>query len=330
MTRFVRGLALFVVAAVVLAIAWLGHSAPVHAAWPDKPVRIVVPWSAGAITDALGRLLAQEYSKALGQQFVVENRPGAAGNIGAEAVANARPDGYTLLLTNPGAFVTNHFLYKTMPFAPNDFDVIVVVAKFPNALIVNKDVPANSVKELIDYAKANPGKLNGASAGIGTSGHLSLELLKNMAKVDIVHVPYQGAAPARFDLAAGRVQLVVDNIPSYVASVTDGSAKLLGVGTRERLEDFPNVPTIEEAGGLPGFQAIVWYALAAPKGTPVEILDTLNRVTNEVMARPDFLKQLKNLHAIPVGGSRTDATNFIKDETARWKAVITAAGVQAQ
>lgn len=330
MTRRVRDLIVLVTAATAFATACLGLSAPARAAWPDKPVKIIVPWSAGAITDALGRLLAQEFSKTLGQQFVVENRPGAAGNIGAEAVANARPDGYTLLLTNPGAFVTNHFLYKTMPFAPTDLDVIAVVAKFPNALIVNKDVPASTVKEFIDYARANPGKLNGASAGIGTSGHLSLELLKTMAKVDIVHVPYQGAAPARFDLAAGRVQVVVDNIPSYVASVTDGSAKLLGVGTRERLEDFPNVPTIEEAGGLPGFQAIVWYALAAPKGTPVEILDTLNRLTNEVMARPEFRTQLKNLHAIPVGGSRADAMAFIKDETARWRAVITAAGVQAQ
>jgi tripartite-type tricarboxylate transporter receptor subunit TctC len=325
-----RDLIALVTAATALAAACLGLASPARAAWPDKPVKIIVPWSAGAITDALGRLLAQEFSKALGQQFVVENRPGAAGNIGAEAVANAKPDGYTLLLTNPGAFVTNHFLYKTMPFAPADFDVIAVVAKFPNALIVNKDVPATTVKEFIDYARANPGKLNGASAGIGTSGHLSLELLKNMAKVDIVHVPYQGAAPARFDLAAGRVQVVVDNIPSYVASVTDGSARLLGVGTRERLEEFPNVPTIEEAGGLPGFQAIVWYALAAPKGTPVEILDTLNRITNEVMAQPEFRQQLKNLHAIPVGGGRADAMAFIKDETARWKAVIAAAGVQAQ
>ena len=141
-------------------------------------------------------------------------------------------------MTNPGAFVTNHFLYKTMPFAPADLDVIAVVAKFPNALIVNKDVPVSTVKELIDYARANPGKLNGASAGVGTSGHLSPEVAEDHGRVDIVHVPYQGAAPARFDLAAGRVQVVVDNIPSYVASVTDRSARLLGVGTRERLEDF--------------------------------------------------------------------------------------------
>lgn len=297
------------------------------AAWPEKPVKVIIPWSPGGITDTTGRLLAQEYSDLLGQQFVVENRPGASGNIGAELVANADADGYTLLLTNPGAYVTNHFLYSNLNYKPSDFDVIIAVAKFPNALMVHKDVPANSAEEFIAYAKANPGKLSGASAGVGSSGHLSLELLKNMAGLDIVHVPYQGAAPARVDLSAGRVQVVVDNIPGYMASFADGSVRLLAVGTRERLADFPDTPTVEETG-LDGFQAIVWYALAAPKGAPQEVIDTMNRATNEIMNRPDIQKRLKDLHAIPMGGTPAEAVQFIKDETTRWKKVIEAAGVE--
>ncbi|MFC3641380.1 Bug family tripartite tricarboxylate transporter substrate binding protein [Aquibium oceanicum] len=314
--------------ALALAVPAALSAGQAQAAWPEKPVKIIVPWSPGGITDTVARILAQAYSDTFGQQFVVENQPGASGNIGAETVANAEADGYTLLMTNPGAFVTNHFLYKNMAFSPDDLDVIVTVAKFPNALIVHKDVPANTVSEFIEYAKAHPGELSGASSGVGSSGHLSLELLKSMAGLDIVHVPYQGAAPTRVDLSAGRVQVVVDNIPGYMASFEDGSVKMLGVGTRERLEDFPDTPTIEEAGNLEGFQAIVWYALAGPAGTPEDISDKLNAATNEIMSREDIAEKMKNLHAIPMGGSQEDAKAFIADETTRWKAIIAAAGVE--
>ena len=299
-----------------------------HAEWPEKPVKVIVPWSPGGITDTIARILGQAWSETFGQQFVIENHPGAAGNIGAELVANASADGYTLLMTNPGAFVTNHLLYKDMSYEPDDLDIVIAVAQFPNALMVNKDVPANSVAEFIDYARAHPGELSGASSGVGSSGHLSLELLKTMADLDIVHVPYQGAAPTRVDLAAGRVQVVVDNIPGYMASFEDGSVRMLGVGTRERLDNFPDVPTIEEAGGLEGFQAIVWYALAAPAGTPADIVEKLNEATNEIMEQEEILERMSALHAIPMGGSQADAQAFIDEETARWKKIIDAAGVK--
>lgn len=319
------------------ALAWAALAVPGFcvagsasaANWPEKPVKLVVPWSPGGITDTVGRLLAQKFGEQFGQQFIVENRPGASGNIGAEMVAHAKPNGYTLMLTNPGAFVTNQFLYSNLGYKPSDFADIAVVAQFPNALMVNKDVPAKTAQELIDYAKAHPGKLTGASSGVGSSGYLSLELFKNMAGLDIVHVPYDGAAASRVDLAAGRVQVVVDNIPGYLGALQDGSVRMLAVGTRKRLDKLPDVPTLDESG-LPGFQAVVWYALAAPKGTPKDIMEKLNTATNAALKDPEIAKRLSDLYAVPMGGSPDDARSFMKDETKRWKGVIKAAGIKIQ
>ncbi|RYF61983.1 MAG: tripartite tricarboxylate transporter substrate binding protein, partial [Comamonadaceae bacterium] len=217
-------------------------------AWPDKPVRVVVPWAPGGITDILARLVAQKMGDQLGQPFIIDNKGGAGGNIGAEQVAKSPPDGYTLLLTNPGAFSTNQYLYADMRYKPFDFDPIIVLAKFPNALIVNKDLPVKTAAELVEYAKKNPAALNGGSSGAGSSGHLSLELFKSMTGAPVQNIFYKGAAPTKIDLASGRIQVVLDNVPGYLSEIQSGSVRMLAVGTKTRLATFPDVPTLDEAG----------------------------------------------------------------------------------
>ena len=322
MRRFLRGIAAFLCGVLLVA-------GDASAAWPEKPVKIIVPFSAGGITDILARLFAQKFSEAAGQQFIVENRAGAGGNIGADMAAKAAPDGYTLLLNNPGSFSINQFLYQNLPYSPEkDFAGIMTIAQFPNAVMVTKDLPVRSVRELIDYAKKNPEALSGCSAGIGTSGHLSLELFKSMTDTKITHVTYGGAANARIDLAAGRVQVAIDNVPSYLAEIQSGAVRMLAVGSTKRLESFPDVPTAEEAG-LPGYEANVWYAFAVRKGTPREIIDKVNRMANDALKAPDLAKRVKDLHGFPMGGSPEDAEAFFAREAVRWKKVIEVSGAKA-
>ncbi|MFO1107664.1 MAG: tripartite tricarboxylate transporter substrate binding protein [Bradyrhizobium sp.] len=318
----------FRVALVFLSIiAAIAPASQAHAqAWPSRPVRIVVPWAAGGITDVLARLLAPKLADKFGQPFVIENKPGAAGNIGAAYVAAASPDGHTLLVTNPGAFAVNQFLYRHLSYTPEDIVGICLLADFPNAMLVNKDLPFRSVKDVIAYAREHPGELNGGSSGSGSSGHLSLEMFKKIAGVGITNVFYSGAAASRVDLSAGRIQLVIDNVPSYLSEIGSGGVRMLAVGTRERLPNYPDVPTMDEAG-VTGYQSTVWYALAAPKGTPREIIDALNKAVNDALKQEDVRKMLALQSGIAMGGTPADADRFFKDEAQRWGGIIAAAGI---
>ncbi len=315
-----------------LAFAALGlvpGLASAQSSWPDKSVRLVVPWAPGGITDILGRIMAQKLSAAFGQPFVVDNKSGASGNIGAEYVAKAPADGYTLMLTNPGAFVTNQYLYSDMKYRPEDFAAIILVAQFPNALMVNKDLPVKSVAELVDYAKKNPTALNGGSSGAGTSGHLSLEMFKSMTGAPVQNIFYKGAAPTKLDLASGRIQMVLDNIPGYLSELQAGSVRLLAVGTKTRLPSFPDTPTLDEAG-VKGYASSVWYAMAAPKNTPAAIIRRVNAAAQAAMQAPDVQERIKQLHGIVMGGSPEDAIRFFADESQRWKGIIEKTGAKIE
>lgn len=316
-----------VFAAAACAALLPGLAAAQAANWPDKPVKVVVPWSPGGITDILARLVAQKLSDHFGQQFIVENKGGAGGNIGAEQVAKAPADGYTLLLTNPGAFSTNQFLYSDMRYKPSDFAPVIVLAKFPNALMVNKDLPVKTAMELVEYAKKHPKALNGGSSGAGSSGHLSLEMFKSMTGAPVQNVFYKGAAPTKVDLASGRIQVVLDNIPGYMSELQTGNVRMLAVGTKNRLATFPDVPTLDEAG-VKGYESSVWYAMAAPKGTPAAIVEKLNAAAQAALNSPDLQDRLKHLQGIPVGGSPEDAGKFFADEAARWKVIIEKSGAK--
>lgn len=318
----VRIASIFAVFVALTAFAPLSHAQT----WPSRPVRIIVPWAAGGITDVLARLIATKLSGRFGQQFIVENKPGAAGNIGASFVATAAPDGQTLLLTNPGAFVTNQFLYRNLSYKPTDFASICLIADFPNALLVNKDQPFKSAKDVIAFAKEHPTELNSGSSGSGSAGHLSTEMFKKMTDTKITNVFYSGAAASRIDLAAGRIQMVIDNVPSYLSEINAGSVRMLAVGTRKRLKNYPDVPTMDEAG-VPDYQSTVWYAFAAPKGTPAEIVGSLNKAVNEALEEDDVKKMLALQSGVPMGGTPEDADRFFRDESRRWNAVITAAGI---
>ena len=319
-----------VVAVVLFVASSIATGGPATAqSWPTRPVTIVVPWAAGGITDILGRLLAEKLTHAFGQQFIVVNKPGASGNIGADMVAKAAPDGFTLLVTNPGAFSTNQFLYANMTYKAEDFTGIFLIAEFPNALMVHKDLPVKSVGELIDYVKKNPQAVNGASSGTGSSGHLSIEMFKWMTGTQITNVFYKGAAQSKVDLAAGRVQMAIDNIPSYLSEITSGSVRLLAVGTRSRLPSYPDIPTLDEAG-LRGYQSSVWYALAAPKGTPSDLVEKINAVANAALKSPDIQERLKELRGNAMGGSPADAERFFADEAKRWKGIIEASGAKIE
>lgn len=300
-----------------------------EAKWPDKAVRVLVPWAPGGITDILARLVAQKLSAKFGQPFIIDNRGGAGGNIGAELVAKAAPDGHTLLITNPGAFTTNQYLYADIKYKPSDFAPIALLATFPNALIVYKDLPVKTVSEFIEYAKKHPAEMNGGSSGIGSSGHLSLELFKSMTGAPIQNVLYKGAAPTKLDLVAGRIQVVLDNVPGYLGEIQNGSLRMLAVGTKVRLPTFPDVPTLDEAG-VKGYESSVWYAMAAPKGTPAATLQQLSTATQALLKEPDVIEHVKQLQGIPMGGTPEDAARYFVQDSARWKAVIDKASIKAQ
>jgi len=297
--------------------------------WPDKPVRLVVPWAPGGITDILGRVMAQKLGASFGQPFVVDNKGGASGNIGAEYVAKASADGYTLMLTNPGAFATNQYLYRDMKYRPDDFAPIILIAQFPNALMIHKDLPVKSVAELIDYAKKNPTALNGGSSGAGSSGHLSLEMFKSMTGAPVQNIFYKGAAPTKTDLASGRIQMVIDNIPGYMSELQSGAVRLLAVGTRKRLSSYPDTPTLDEAG-VKGYESSVWYAMAAPKGTSSSIIQRVNAAAQAALQAPDVQERIKQLQGIVMGGAPGDASRFFAEESQRWKGIIEKTGAKIE
>ena len=317
------------IALVLAALSLVPGLAFAQSSWPDRPVRLVVPWAPGGITDILGRVMAQKLTATFGQPFVVDNKGGASGNIGAEYVAKAAADGYTLMLTNPGAFATNQYLYSDMRYRPDDFAAIILVAQFPNALMVNKDLPVKSTAELVDYAKKNPTALNGGSSGAGSSGHLSIEMFKSMTGAPVQNIFYKGAAPTKTDLASGRIQMVLDNIPGYLSELQAGSVRLLAVGTKTRLPSFPDTPTLDEAG-VKGYLSSVWYAMAAPKDTPVAIIRRVNAAAQTALQAPDVQERMKQLHGIVMGGTPEDASRFFADESQRWKGIIEKTGAKIE
>lgn len=310
----------------LLSIATVFSSATAHA-FPDRPVRIIVPFLAGGTVDATARILAQKLSEQTNQQFIVENRGGAGGNIGAEAVAKSEPDGYTLLHTAP-TLVVNQFLYDNMPYdTDKDFAPIGVFAVTPVVLMVNKDVPVKNVEELIAYAKANPGKVSFGSAGVGTIPHLAGELFKSMAKVDIVHVPYKGTSAAMNDLVGGHIHMMFDLLPSSLPQINSSRVRAIGNAGMKRPDVLADLPTISEQG-LKGYDAASWVAVVAPIKTPAPVLAKLRGEMGNALKSPDIVKRLSDLGSVPGTADEAEMRQFLKTETDKWSKVIKDSGAK--
>ena len=295
--------------------------------WPAKAIRIVVPFPAGGTADILPRVLSEKLSTRFGQSVVVENRAGAAGNIGAELVYKAEPDGYTFLAAPPPPLVINPSLYAKLAHDPTQMVPVSVLAAVPNVLLVNPKIAANGMQEFITQAKANPDKFNYASQGSGTTSHLTAEMFKSLAGVRITHVPYKGTAPALTDLLAGQVDMMFDNLGVSLQHVKSGKLKALAVGSEKRVSALPAVPTVAETG-LPGFVAVTWFGVVAPPKTPPAIAAKLSAAIAEALRLPDVQKRLADLSAEPVGGTPAEMGAFMKDEVERWRRVIKSADVK--
>jgi tripartite-type tricarboxylate transporter receptor subunit TctC len=305
-------------------LTWAGISDAAALDYPTRPVRWVVGYPPGGTTDILARLIGQYLSEKLGQQFIVENKPGAGNNIATEAVIHSPPDGYTLLFVNPANGI-NTSLYKKLSFNfPRDIAPIAGIARVPNVMEVNPNVPAKTVAEFIAYAKANPSKVNLASSGNGTSVHLSGELFMAMTGVKLTHVPYRGSAPALTDMIAGQVQVLFDNLPSSIEHVRAGKLRALAVTTEKRSDALPDVPTVAET--VPGYEASAWFGMGAPKGTPPEVIAVLNKTINEALADPNIKARLAEMGGMPMGGTPADFGKIIVDETEKWRKVVEFAG----
>jgi len=308
---------------------WLGAAPAVPAAeYPTRPVTLVVAFTPGGASDVLARLLGRKLEQILGAPFVIDNRPGAGGNVAAEAVAHTAPDGYTLLMGNNAILATNAALYKKVNFeAEADFAPIGLIGSQANILVVNPAVPASSMAELIALAKANPGKLNFASSGHGLAAHLAGELFKVEAGIDIVHVPYKGAAPALQDVIAGHVQMMFATASSVVPHIRDGKVKALGVATLRRTAVLPEIPTIDELG-LRGFDATTWHGLVAPARTPKDIVTVLNRALVATLDDASVKKSLGDLGVDIIGGTPEEFAAYIRSEIPKWTAIIKTSGAK--
>ncbi len=297
-------------------------------AYPNHSIRLVVPFPAGGTTDILARDVAKKLTDTLGQSVVVDNRPGAGGNIGADLVAKAPPDGYTLLMGTVGTHAINPSLYAKMPYDHiKDFVPVVLVAGVPNVLVVNPSVPVNSVADLIKLAKSKPGAINFASSGSGTSIHLSGELFKTMTGVDMTHVPYKGSSPALTDLMGGQVQIMFDNLPSSLALIKSGKLRAVAVTSLKRAPALPDVPTVSESG-VPGFEASSWFGILAPAGTPAPIVAKLNAEVNKWLQSPEGKEQLLAQGAEVAGGPPEQFVAHIRAETDKWAKVVKASGAK--
>src|SRR5438132_7914538 len=303
-------------------------SLPLHAQdWPAKAVRIIVPFPAGGSADLLPRVVAEKLTEKWGQPVIVDNRPGAAGNIGADAVFRAEPDGYTLLSSPPPPLVINKLLYPKLSYDPAQFVPITVIGAIPNVLLVHPKVGANSVAELIAIAKQNPGKLNYASQGSGTTSHLTAELFKAMAGgLQIAHIPYKGTAPALTDLLAGQVDMMCDNLGVSLPHVRSGKLRALAVASKQRFPGLPNVPALAET--LPGFESVAWFGIVAPPRTPNPVVEKVAAAVQDALKNADVLKRLQELSAEPMGLTPAETAAFMKVESERWGAVIRSAGVK--
>jgi len=313
-----------------IVLAALAGSPPAFAGedYPQRAVKIIVPYPAGGSADVLPRILGDWLSRKWGQPVVIENRAGAGGNVGAEAAALAAPDGYTLLATPPAPLAINQNLYPRLPFDPAAFVPVTIVARMPNALLVNPKVPAGNVAELIAYARARPGKLSYASQGNGTTSHLTGELFKLEAGVDLVHVPYRGSAPALNGLVAGDVDLMFDNVGISLGLVSGGALKLLAIASDHRLPALAQVPTLAET--LPGFTSQTWFAIAAPPRTPPALAARISGDFAAALRQPEVIARLAALSAEPVGSDPATAAAFIGEEIARWGKVIKTADIKIE
>jgi tripartite-type tricarboxylate transporter receptor subunit TctC len=311
-------------------LALLCALGPARADYPERPVTIVVGFPPGGPSDVLARVIARKLGELLGQPFVVDNRPGAGGNLAGEVVAHAEPDGYTLLMGNNSILATNASLYAKIGFDPiKDFSPISLIGSQANILVVNPNVPAHTMGELIDLAKANPGKLNFASSGFGAAAHLAGELFKTMAQIDIVHVPYKGAGPALQDVISGQDQMMFATAASVVGMIKGGQVRALAVTTLKRTSILPDIPTVDELG-LKGFEATTWHGLVAPDGTPKDIVATLHRAVVAALNDADVRHSLNELGVDIVGDSPEEFSAYIQAEIPKWAAVIKASGAAAQ
>lgn len=296
-------------------------------AYPERMIKLVAPFPAGGVVDGLARALGEELSKSLGQPVVIENRPGAGGNIGADAVAKSAPDGYTLMMTSPGIQSINQFLYKKMPFDPEaDFEMISLVADMPMLVVVGGKTPFKDLKSFVEAAKAKPESINFGSAGYGTTGHLGMELLAHTAGIKLRHTPYRGAAPAVNDLLGSHLDGVVDNPPTVMSHIRAGTLRALAVAASTRLPALPDVPTATEAG-LPEWRVSSWFGLVAPAKTPPAIVERLHQEVKKAVAQPSMQKLAADAGMVLVGGTPSDFDALTKTERKKWGEVIAAAKI---
>ncbi len=299
-------------------------------AYPAKPIRFVVAFPPGGGTDIIARVIAQKLSERLAQQVVVDNRPGAGGNIGTDIVAKSAPDGYTMLMGSAGPLAVNASLFAKMPFDPiRDLAPVTLAASTPNVLVVHPSLLARTVKELIALARARPGEINFASSGHGTPAHLAGELFNSMAGVKLIHVPYKGAAPALADLLGGQVQLMFSTMPPALPHVKDGKLRALAVTSRKRSPAAPDLPTLDEAA-LPGFEAITWHGVVVPAGTPTTVIALLNREIVAILHLPEVVERLSGQGAEALGSTPEEFAAYIRSESVKWAKVVRESGAKAE
>ena len=317
-------------AAAALGLPMISRHARAADAWPTKPVRFVVPFAAGGTTDILARVVAQKMSEELGQQFVVENKAGAGGNIAADFVAKAEPDGYTFIVGTPGTHVINKFVFKNMTYDQvKDIAPVIIIANVPNLFSVTNSLPVNSVAEFIALAKAKPGELFYATPGLGTTAHVATELFKSMTGINITHVPYKGSNPALTDLIAGRVHVMIDNLPAAQPHADAKSIRPLAISSATRWPLMPDLPTVAEAG-VPGYEASAWFTVAAPAKTPKDIITKLNATIEKYIKTPEGTDRLRKLGAEPTGGSPESMAAYVAAETEKWGKVAQFAGIKPE
>jgi tripartite-type tricarboxylate transporter receptor subunit TctC len=324
-----RSIALVASAAALVALSPARAQQDPAADYPNRPVKIIVSVPAGGGVDTVTRIFAARLQQRLGQPFVIENRGGGGGNIGAEAAYTSEPDGYTLLATQPAPITSNIALYKKLNFDPAALEPVAVMSKFPNVLLVRQDFPAKTVEEFIAYVKANPGKVTYASQGPGTTSHLTSELFAKATGTKMLHVPYRGTGPALNDLVAGHVDYIFMELASAHKLHAGGKARILAVATDKRLDIMPEIPTLIEVG-LADFVSDTWNAISAPPKTPAPIIAKLNRAINDVLEEPETKTRFRELNLMAAGGSPQDMAKLKKEETERWSKVIRDAGIQPE
>lgn len=296
--------------------------------WPAKPIRLIDPFTPGGSSDILGRSVATKISESLGQSVVLENVPGAGGSLGADRVAKSAPDGYTLLVGHIGTMAVSPLIYPNLPYNPlKDFTPVAWIANVINVLVVHPSVPAKNLQELLAYARSHPGKLNYGSGGNGSAAHLATEYLKLRSKVFIVHVPYRGTAPAMVDTISGQIQMVFTGAPAVMSAVKSGQLRALAVSSSKRLEALPDIPTVAESG-FPGFEADQWYGIMAPAGTPADIVNRLNTLTNQALGTPELKTRLQGLGAVAMPNTPEAFGRHIADEIERWRPVVKAGNIR--